>query len=90
MYLNSRHCEIRPERIFVDEVDQRTIECPDIGNDQDQLRLNFLECVRTRTPAVSNIDLASKVMVAVDLACRSMWEGYAFKFDPKTMRASRA
>ena len=90
MYLNSRHCEIRPERIFVDEVDQRTIECPDIGNDQDQLRLNFLECVRTRTPAVSNIDLASKVMVAVDLACRSMWEGHAFRFDPKTMRASRA
>lgn len=90
MYLNGRHCEIRPERIFVDEVDEQRIECPDIGNDQDQLRLNWLECIRTRTPAVSNIDLASKVMVAVDLASRSMWEGGAFKFDPKTLRTSRA
>lgn len=89
MYLNSRHCEIRPERIFVDEVDARRIECPDIGNDQDQLRLNWLESIRTRTPAVSNIDLASKVMVAVDLASRSMWSGHAYRFDPKTMRASR-
>lgn len=89
MYLNSRHCEIRPERIFVDEVDEQRIECPDIGNDQDQLRLNWLDCIRTRTPAVSNIDLASKVMVAVDLASRSMWSGHAYRFDPKTMRASR-
>ncbi|GAB5496962.1 MAG: Gfo/Idh/MocA family oxidoreductase [Phycisphaerales bacterium] len=90
IYLNSRHCEIRPERIFVDEIDAERIECPDIGNDQDQLRLNWLECIRTREEAVSNIDLASKVMVAVDLATRSMWEGGAFKFDPKTMRVSRA
>jgi predicted dehydrogenase len=90
IYLNSRHCEIRPERIFVDEVDEQKIECPDIGNDQDQLRLNWLECIRTREEAVSNIDLASKVMVAVDLATRSMWEGGAFRFDPKTMRVSKA
>jgi predicted dehydrogenase len=90
MYLNSRHCEIRPERIFVDDIDAERIECEDIGNDQDQLRLNWLECIRTRQPAKSNIDLASKVLVAVDLATRSMWEGHAFTFDPKTMRASKA
>tara|TARA_R110000737_G_scaffold2923_8_gene9033 strand:- start:361360 stop:362706 length:1347 start_codon:yes stop_codon:yes gene_type:complete len=90
MYLNSRHCEIRPERIFVDDIDSERIECEDIGNDQDQLRLNWLECIRTRVPAKSNIDLASKVLVAVDLATRSMWEGHAFTFDPKTMRASKA
>ena len=90
IYLNSRHCEIRPERIFVDDIDSERIECEDIGNDQDMLRLNWLECIRTRQPAKSNIDLASKVLVAVDLATRSMWEGHAFKFDPSTMRASKA
>jgi len=89
MYLNSRHCEIRPERIFVDDIDEERIHCEDIGNDQDQLRLNWLECIRTREPAKSNIDLASKVLVAVDLATRSMWEGHAFEFDPRTMRASK-
>lgn len=89
MYLNSRHCLIRPERIFVDDVDEERIECADIGNDQDQLRLNWLDCIRTREAAKSNIDLASKVLVAVDLATRSMWEGSAFTFNPETMRASK-
>jgi predicted dehydrogenase len=90
IYLNSRHCEIRPERLFVDDIDSERIECEDIGNDQDQIRLNWLECIRTREPAKSNIDLASKVLVAVDLATRSMWEGHAFSFDPDKMRASKA
>lgn len=90
IYLNSRHCQIRPERLFIDDIDEERIECPDIGNDQDQLRLNWLECIRTRQPAKSNIDLASKVLVAVDLATRSMWEGHAFNFDPSTLRASRS
>lgn len=90
MYLNGRHCEIRPERIFADIYDAETIECPDIGNDQDVLRLNWLECMRTREPAASNIDLASKVMVMVDLATRSMWDGRAYRFNPSTLRAEPA
>lgn len=89
IYLNSRHVEVRPERIFVDDIDSERIECEDIGNDQDQLRLNWLQSVRSRQPAKSNIDLASKVMVAVDLATRSMWEGHAFSFDPDKMRAAK-
>lgn len=89
IYLNSRHVEVRPERIFVDDIDSERIECEDIGNDQDQLRLNWLQSVRSRQPAKSNIDLASKVMVAVDLATRSMWEGHAFSFDPEKMRAAK-
>lgn len=88
IYLGGRHCDIRPERIFVDEIDSTEITCPDIGNDQDQLRLNWLSCVRSRQPAASNIDLASKVMVAVDLATRSMWDGKSYDFDPDTLQAS--
>lgn len=90
IYLNGRHCEIRPERIYADINDAETIECPDIGNDQDKLRLNWLECIRSREPAESNIDLASKVMVMVDLATRSMWDGRAYRFDPSTLRAEPA
>jgi predicted dehydrogenase len=88
LYLGARHCELRPERIFADDIDPLTVECPDIGNDQDQLRLNWLQCMRTREPAVSGIDLATKMMVAVDLATRSMWERKAYRFDPATMTAS--
>jgi len=87
LYLGGRHVELRPERIFVDDVDPRKIECEDIGNDQDQLRLNWLQCIRSREPAVSGIDLATKMMVAVDLATRSLWMGHAYEFDPATMQA---
>ena len=87
MYLNSRNVVIRPERPFVDDVDEETIQCADIGNDQDGLRMNWLDCMRSREAAVSGIDLASKMMVAVSLATRSMWDGKAYRFDPATMTA---
>ena len=89
IYLGSRNCVIRPERAYADDVDAETIRGDNIDNDQDYLRLNWLECIRSREPAVSNIDLASKVMVAVDLATRSLWDGHAYTFDPSTMRAAR-
>ncbi|MEM9083001.1 MAG: Gfo/Idh/MocA family oxidoreductase, partial [Planctomycetota bacterium] len=90
MYLNGRHVNIRPERAYVDDIDREEIKCADIGNDQDQLRIDWLECIRTREPAASNIDLASKVMVAVDLATKAAWDGGAYKFDPVSLEASKA
>ncbi len=89
IYLNSRHCELRPTRPFVDLIDPQKIECPDIGNDQDQLRLAWLKAIRSRVQPDSTVDFATKVMVAVDLASRSMWDGHAYSFDPNTMTASR-
>ncbi|MBI1189705.1 MAG: hypothetical protein GC200_03365 [Tepidisphaera sp.] len=89
IYLGSRHCVLRPERPFAEEIDEKTIECPDIGNDQDKHRLRWLHCIRTREATWSGTELGLKVMIVVDLATRSMWEGRAFAFDPKTM-TSRA
>ena len=87
LYLSSRHVELRPESTFAEDIDPRTINCPDIGDPQDQLRLNWLGSIRSRKPAISGIDLASKMMVTVDLATRSLWEGGAFEFDPTTLTA---
>jgi predicted dehydrogenase len=87
MYLGGRHVEIRPERLFADEIEPRRVDCADIGNDQDQLRLNWFECIRSREPAISGVDLAMKVMVIVDLATKSMWGGRAYEFDPGMMQA---
>lgn len=89
IYLNSRHCVVRPERHWVDEIDEQTIQCPDIGNDQDQLRLNWMKSIRSREPAISNVDLATKVMVIVDLATRSMWNGHAYSYDSHTRTAAK-
>lgn len=89
LYLSSRHVELRPEAHYAEDIEPRRIECPDIGDPQDQLRLNWLSSIRSRKPAVSGIDLATKMMVTVDLATRSLWEGSAFEFDPRTLTTSR-
>ncbi len=90
VYLNGRHCVVRPERTYSEEMDEKTIQCPDIGNDQDAHRVRWLQAIRSREGVWSTVELGLRVMVAIDLATRSMWEGGAFKFDPKTMTASRA
>lgn len=89
IYLGSRHCEIRPEPPFAEEIESRKIECPDIGNDQDLHRLKWFKCIRTREQPDSDINQGTKVMVIIDLATRSIWEGGAFEYDPKTMTAKR-
>ncbi len=85
----SRNVTIRPERIFADQVDEQNFEGEDHGDDQDQLRIQWLNAIRSHAPAPSPVELAAKVMVAVDLATRSIWEGSAFGFDPKTMRTRK-
>lgn len=90
IYLGGRHCEFRPERTFAEEIDPKKVECPDIGDDQDAHRVGWLKAIRSREPVPSSIELGLKIMVIVDLATRSMWEGGAFSFDPKTMTAARA
>jgi predicted dehydrogenase len=86
LLLSGRHCELQPEALFANEVDPRKVECPDIGNDQDVHRLMWLKAIRSRQAPPSGIELGTKVMVIVDLATHSIWEGKAFRFDPKTMK----
>lgn len=89
IYLGSNNCVLRPERPFADDVDTQTIECAEVES-QDELRLDWLRSIRTREPNASPVELGTQVMVIVDLATRSMWEGSAFTFDPETLTASRA
>jgi len=89
IFLGGNNCELRPERPYVEEVEPQNIVCENIGNDQDVHRLGWLEAIRSREPVESSVELGLKVMVIVDLATRSMWEGRAFAFDPETM-TSRA
>lgn len=89
IYLGGRNTIVRPERIYAEEFDEETIEGENRGDTQDQLRRDWLECIRTRKAPASPVELGTKVMVIVDLAARSMWEGGAFAFDPGTMTARR-
>jgi len=89
LYLAGRHCVVRPESKFAEEREEQTIECEDIGNDQDVHRVKFFECVRKREQPASGVELGTKIMVIVDLATRSVWDGHAYAFDPKTMTARK-
>ena len=81
---------IVPQSCFVKDnpdLEERDIELPNIGNDQDAHRVAWLKSIRTREKPVADVELSTKIMVIVDLATRSMWEKKAFEFDPSTMRA---
>lgn len=89
IYLGGRNCVVRPERIYSEEMDEQTINCPDIGNDQDVHRLKWMSVMRTREQPDSDVNQGAKVMIIMDLATRSMWENAAFAFDPKSMTARK-
>ena len=92
LFVGGRSAVIRPERIYADEIEGREIQPPPGANrnDQDALRLHWLDCIRTRKPAMSDVDLGTRVMVIVDLATRSLWQGGTFTFDPVRRSVRRA
>jgi predicted dehydrogenase len=89
LHLGSRHCELVPERAYHEEIEARKIDAPDIGDPQDAHRVGWLQSIRTREKPPSSVELGTKVMVVVDLATRSMWEGGAFTFDPKSLATTK-
>ena len=89
IYLGGNNCVLRPERVFSDDVEEKTIQCAGM-NEQDELRLDWLRCIRTRQPNQSQVELGAKIMVIVDLATRSIWGGGAWTFDPATRKAAQA
>jgi len=91
LYISGRTATIRPERIWADEVEEREIAPPPgpAVDDQNALRLHWLDCIRTRAKPRSDVELGTRVMVIVDLATRSLWEGGAYAYDPRRRRVSR-
>jgi predicted dehydrogenase len=90
LYVGGRNTTLRPERIYAEEMEERTIEgAQDEGDSQDLLRAHWIDCIRTRKQPRSTVELGTKAMVAVDLATRSLWEGGAFGFDPSTQKVRR-
>lgn len=89
LFLGSNNCVLRPERLFAEEIDEEIFDCGKVDA-QPALRLNWIECVRSREMNVSPVTLAAQVMVVVDLATRSMWDGGSWLFDPATLTAKKA
>lgn len=85
MYLTSKKMTIRPEQLFAEEVKADEFLAPDVGDPQDQLRIQWVNAIRSRVQPVSTVELGTKIMVIVDLATRSMWSGKAYSFDAERM-----
>ena len=92
LYVGGRNAMLRPERIYADEIDEREIAAPPGAgaNDQDELRVSWIEAIRSRQKHPSDVELGTKVMVIVDLATRSLWQGSAFEYDPVKRKVSKA
>jgi len=88
LYLGGNDCVLRPERVFAEEKDEQSVKGTELDT-QDALRLNWLKCVRTRDQVASTVEFGTRHMVIVDLATRSLWEGGAYTFDPKSLKAVR-
>ena len=88
LYLGGNNCELRPEQAFTEEVEGQSAKFETVP-DQDLLRMNWLECMRSRAPNQSPVDLATRVMVIVDLATRSLWDGGAWAFQPASLTPAR-
>lgn len=89
LYVTDNKLTVRPERIYAEEVEERSFDAPDLGDVQDLLRVHWLECIRGKEQPLSDVELATKVMVVADLATRSIWEGKAFRFDPQKQKAHK-
>jgi hypothetical protein len=83
LFLNGTHCEMRPEQPYAEDMEPSTIECAAI-EDQRTLRLDWLRSVRTRGMNMSPVQMATRVMVVVDLATRALWQDGSWTFDPST------
>jgi len=88
--VNDGSVRFEPQKPYAEENEAQKPKLDSIGDDQDQHRVNWLECIRTRTQPESNVDMGLKVMVVVDLATRSAWEGGTWTFDPKTLTAKKS
>jgi predicted dehydrogenase len=81
LIVGARDVTVRPERRYADEVTEKVVPAAPTGNLQDDLRLHWLDCIRTRQTPASDIELGTKIMVIVDLATRAIWTGKAFAYD---------
>lgn len=86
LQLSGNRCRLVPENIWSEDIDREDHKFKR-GSNHDELRINLLQRSRDRQPVLSGVELGHKIMVIVDLAARSMWDGKAYGYDKKTRQA---
>jgi predicted dehydrogenase len=88
LYFGGNGVEIKPERVWSDEIDEGTEPVNGPKEDITLHEKNFLDCIRTNGVPNCNIDIAVRVQTMISLAERSYRESKMLTFDPKTRKVT--
>lgn len=88
LYFGGDGVEIRPERVWADEIDGGTEPIDGPGEDIAVHHKNFLDCIRNGGVPNANIDLAVRVQTMISLGEMSYRTGKTMHFDPKTRKVT--
>jgi predicted dehydrogenase len=83
--LFSRDFKLTPERPYADEIDAIT-ESLGSGEPQEVHEANWIQCIRDGKEPNCDVELATRVAVAVGMAERAYRENKCMMFDPKTRK----
>jgi predicted dehydrogenase len=76
--------ELKPERIFADEMELEEFADPQPPEQIERLEKNFFDCIRSGKTPVANVELAIRAQTVLCLAEMSERLGLALFFDEKT------
>jgi predicted dehydrogenase len=88
LYFGGAGVELKPERVWSDEIDESTEPVNGPKEDITLHEKNFLDCIRTNGVPNCNIEIATRVQTMISLAERSYRESKMFTFDPKTRKVT--
>ena len=88
IYFGGTSVEIKPERVWADEVEGLPSQQAGDGEHIESHQKNWLDCIRDGKEPNANIDIASRVQVMITLAELAYRNNQTFTFDPKTRKAS--
>jgi predicted dehydrogenase len=84
MAQSANKAELKPERLFADDIDAEEFSSPNPIGKIDKLEKHFFDCIRTNKTPLPNIDLALKVHTTLCLAEMSERMQMTMLFDEKT------
>lgn len=86
LYFGGSGVQIRPERVWAEEVEFGEEPVEGAGESIEQHHKNFLQCIREGGVPNCNIELALRVQIMISLGEMAYRRGKTMHFDPKTRK----
>jgi len=86
LYFGGNGVEIRPERVWAEEVEGETVPVEGEGERIETHQKNFLDCIRTNKEPNAGIEIAVRVQTMICMGEMAYRMGKTVTFDPKTRK----